>query len=75
MLSVSNSELTKSNFSIYGWRQVPVNSKVLGKKANDTRPEISQVIFKHNDKALTGKDLERKIYETRRKIEKEAIKS
>jgi len=68
------SELTKSNFSIYGWRQVPVNPKVLGDKANFTRPEITQVLFKHNDKKLTGKDLERKIYESRRKIEKEAIK-
>ena len=69
------SELTKSNFSIYGWRQVPVNPKVLGEKANFTRPEIAQVLFKHNDKDLIGKDLERKIYESRRKIEKEAIKN
>ena len=69
------SELTKSNFSIYGWRQVPVNPKVLGEKANFTRPEITQVLFKHNDKNLVGKDLERKIYESRRKIEKEAIKN
>ena len=68
-------ELTKSNFSIYGWRQVPVNPKVLGEKANFTRPEITQVLFKHNDKDLVGKDLERKIYESRRKIEKEAIRN
>ncbi|MDC0044120.1 glutamate synthase large subunit, partial [Candidatus Pelagibacter sp.] len=68
------SELTKSNFSIYGWRQVPVNPKVLGEKANFTRPEITQVLFKHNDKNLKNKNLERKIYESRRKIEKEAIK-
>ncbi|MDA9081869.1 glutamate synthase large subunit [Candidatus Pelagibacter sp.] len=67
-------ELTKSNFSIYGWRQVPVNPKVLGEKANFTRPEITQVLFKHNDKNLTGKYLERKIYESRKKIEKESIK-
>ena len=66
------SELTKSNFSIYGWRQVPVNPKVLGNKANLTRPEITQVLFKPNDKNLTGKDLERSLYESRRKIEKEA---
>ena len=69
------SQLTKSNFSIYGWRQVPVNPKVLGEKANFTRPEITQVLFKHNDKNLTGKNLERKIYESRRKIEKDAIKN
>jgi len=67
------SELTKSNFSIYGWRQVPVNPKVLGEKANLTRPEIAQVLFKHNDKNLTGKTLERKLYESRRKIENKAI--
>jgi glutamate synthase (NADPH/NADH) large chain len=68
-------ELTKSNFSIYGWRQVPVNPKVLGDRANFTRPEITQILFKHNDKTLVGKSLERKIYESRRKIEKEVIKS
>jgi glutamate synthase (NADPH) large chain len=68
------SELTKSNFSIYGWRQVPVNTKVLGEKANLTRPEITQVLFKHNNKNLLGKNLERKIYESRRKIEKKARK-
>jgi glutamate synthase (NADPH/NADH) large chain len=68
-------ELTKSNFSIYGWRQVPVNPKVLGDKANFTMPEITQVLFKHNDKTIVDKDLERKIYESRRKIEKEAIRN
>ena len=69
------SELTKNNFNIYGWRQVPVNPKVLGEKANLTRPEITQVLFKHNVSSLNGKDLERKLYESRRKIEKNAIKN
>ncbi len=67
-------ELTKSNFSIYGWRQVPVNTKVLGEKANQNRPEITQVLFKHNKNKIIGKELERKLYESRRKIEKEANK-
>ena len=31
--TIVESELTKNNFSIYGWRQVPVNPKVLGEKA------------------------------------------
>ena len=67
-------ELTKSNFNIYGWRQVPVNSKVLGLKADQTRPEITQVLFKHNDFNLNENSLEKKLYESRRKIEKEANK-
>ena len=67
--TIVESELTKSNFSIYGWRQVPVNPKVLGEKAFQTMPEIIQVLFKSNDPDLLDKDLERKIYETRKKIE------
>ena len=70
---IVESILTKSNFNIYGWRQVPVNPKVLGEKAELTRPEIAQVLFKYNDKLITGKKLEIKLYEARRKIEKEAI--
>ena len=36
--TIVESELTKRNFSIYGWRQVPVNASVLGEKAEQTRP-------------------------------------
>ncbi len=73
--SIIESELTKKNFNIYGWRQVPVNPSVLGEKAEMTRPEIAQVLFTHNDKQIKGKNLERNLYETRRKIEKESIKN
>ena len=70
--TIVESELTKSDFSIYGWRQVPVNPKILGEKAFQTMPEIIQVLFKSNDKNLLNKELERKIYETRKKIENKA---
>ena len=43
--TIVESELTKKNFNIYGWRQVPVNASVLGNKAELTRPEITQVLF------------------------------
>ena len=72
--TVVESELTKSNFYIYGWRQVPVNPKVLGEKAEFTRPEITQILFKTNDTKISGKNLERKLYETRRKIEHQCMK-
>ena len=71
--TIVESELTKNNFSIYGWRQVPVNPKILGEKALQTMPEIIQVLFKSNDSNLIGKNLERKIYETRKKIENKAF--
>ena len=72
--TIVEKELTKSNFKIYGWRQVPINTKVLGDKANSNRPEITQILFKYNNKNLIDKELERKLYEIRRKIENEIIK-
>ena len=51
-------ELLSKNYYIYRWRQVPINTSVLGAKAESNRPEITQVIFKSNNKNLTGEDLE-----------------
>ena len=61
--------LLKENFYIYGWRQVPVNPKVLGKTADLSRPEIAQVLFKKNEELETN-DLERELFVVRKKIEK-----
>ncbi len=66
---IIESVLLEENFSIYGWRQVPFNSKVLGKTAEQSRPEIAQVMFKKNEN-LKANDLERDLFETRKKIEK-----
>ena len=66
-------ELLKNNYNIYRWRQVPINTSVLGPKAELTRPEIVQVIFKSKNKKLNGKDLERQLYVIRRTIEKKVL--
>ena len=66
-------ELLNNNFYIYRWRQVPINTSVLGVKAVLTRPEIVQVIFKSNDKKLKFKERERQLYVIRRTVEKKAL--
>ncbi len=68
---IIESVLLQQNYSIYGWRQVPINSSVLGKTAEQSRPEIAQVMFKKNVEINTN-DLERDLFETRKKIEKKA---
>ena len=65
-------ELLSNNYYVYRWRQVPINTAVLGVKAENNRPEIIQVIFKSNNKNLTGDDLERDLYVIRKKIEKQS---
>ena len=67
-------EILSNNFYIFGWRQVPVKAKVLGIKANDTRPEIEQILFSPIEK--TGsEELEKNIYIIRKKIEKKIAQS
>ena len=70
---IIESVLLEENFSIYGWRQVPVNPKVLGKTADQSRPEIAQVLFKKNEELKTN-DLERQLFVARKKIENLARK-
>ncbi len=43
--SIVETEILNSGYSIYGWRQVPVNIGVIGEKANATRPEIEQIMI------------------------------
>ncbi len=65
-------ELLGKNYYIYRWRQVPINTSVLGVKAESNRPEITQVIFRSNNKHLKGEELERDLFAVRKKIEKQS---
>lgn len=69
--AIVENEILKKGFSLYGWRQVPVDASVLGQKANATRPEIEQVLFydRHDRDVI---DRERTLYVVRRRIEKRA---
>jgi len=70
--TIVENELLSKNYYIYRWRQVPVNTKVLGVKAENNRPEIVQVIFKPNNSNLKDDDLERDLFVIRKKIEKQS---
>jgi glutamate synthase (NADPH/NADH) large chain len=70
--TIVENELLKKNYYVYRWRQVPVNTKVLGIKAESNRPEIVQVIFKPNNNNLNSDDLERDLFVIRKKIEKQS---
>ena len=65
-------ELLSKNYYVYRWRQVPINTSVLGVKAENNRPEITQIIFKSNNKNLTGEELEKDLFVVRKKIEKQS---
>ena len=72
--TIVENELLNKNYYVYRWRQVPVNTKVLGAKAENNRPEIVQIIFKSNNVNLKHDDLERDLFVIRKKIEKQTSK-
>ena len=62
-------EIINGGFGIFGWRQVPIDTGVIGEKANTTRPEIEQIMI-DNRPAMSAAEFERALYVIRRRIEK-----
>ncbi|PTQ70124.1 glutamate synthase large subunit [Celeribacter persicus] len=67
--TIVETEVLRMGYYIYGWRHVPVNTTVLGEKANATRPEIEQILIS-NSKGVDEETFERELYVIRRRIEK-----
>ncbi len=72
--TIVETEVLRMGYGIYGWRHVPVDTSVLGEKANATRPEIEQIIIR-NAKGTDEETFERELYVIRRRIEKAAAQA
>ncbi|MDQ0465443.1 glutamate synthase (NADPH/NADH) large chain [Caulobacter ginsengisoli] len=72
--TIVEAEALRFGFYIYGWRQVPVNTAVIGEKANATRPEIEQIMLAPPP-GLDGQALERALFLCRKRIEKRVAAS
>src|SRR6201991_2619765 len=59
--TIVESEVLRFGFYIYGWRQAPIDSSVLGEKAAAVRPEIEQIMLAPPE-GLDGEALERALY-------------
>jgi len=70
--TIVETEVLRMGHYIYGWRHVPVNTDVLGEKANATRPEIEQILIRC-EKDIDQETFERELYIIRRRIEKAAL--
>ena len=59
----------KEGVGFLGWREVPIDSTTLGKKALDCMPHIMQCFLKKPDDVKKGLDFDRKLYIIRRVFE------
>ena len=65
---IVETEILRFGYTIYGWRQVPVDVSVVGEKANTSRPEIEQIMIANN-KGVDDDQFETDLYIIRRRIE------
>ncbi len=69
---IVETEILHFGHTIHGWRQVPIDTRCIGEKANATRPEIEQIMIR-NGTGAEAATFERDLYVIRRRIEKQAI--
>lgn len=60
----------KEGLRLLGWRQVPVDPEILGKKAKSCMPCIMQAFIQRPQNCSKGLDFDRKLYMVRRVFEK-----
>ena len=70
---IVEAQILQFGYSIYGWRQVPINVDVIGEKANATRPEIEQIMIAGKPD-VADDQFERDLYIIRRRIENQVIR-
>lgn len=72
--TIVESVIIEAGYSIYGWRQVPVDVSVIGRKAQETRPEIEQIMIAGPlPGTQSAEEFEKDLYLVRRRIEKRVI--
>ncbi|WP_100644509.1 glutamate synthase large subunit [Alteromonas facilis] len=70
--SVIEQELIKETLAVVGWRVVPVDHSVLGDLAKTGVPHIEQV-FVNAPPGWRKRDLERRLFMVRRRVEKQLV--
>ncbi|MEQ9661131.1 MAG: glutamate synthase large subunit [Parasphingopyxis sp.] len=72
--TIVESEIIDFGYTIYGWRQVPVDVSVIGQKAQATRPEIEQIMIAGPmPEDETVEEFEKNLFLVRKRIEKKII--
>ena len=72
--TIVESAIIEAGYTIYGWRQVPVDVSVIGMKAQTTRPEIEQIMIAGPlPDEVSAAEFEKNLYLVRRRIEKRVI--
>lgn len=65
-INVFESEIEKQDLKLLGWRDVPVNSEMLGRIAKTTEPFVKQIFIGKSDDNQSDFDFKLKLYAARK---------
>ncbi|HEX4086043.1 MAG TPA: glutamate synthase-related protein [Chthoniobacteraceae bacterium] len=72
--AITEEVIGKRGLFLFGWRDVPINFRVLGEKAQSTMPRIEQVLM-GRPWGMTEVEYERRLFLSRNEIEKRAAEA
>ena len=65
-IDVFEKEIAKQDLKLIGWRDVPVNSEILGEIARVTEPFVKQIFIGKSDDKQTDREFNLKLYAARK---------
>jgi len=74
-IGIFENHINNQGLKILGWRNVPINSKVVGTVAAKTQPTIKQVFIGHGNLKLTDLQFNTKLFVARKLAENEIYKT
>ena len=74
-IKIFEKHINKQGLRIIGWRNVPVNSKIVGSIASKTQPTIKQVFVGMGNKKLDNQQFNTKLFVARKIAENEIYKT
>ena len=74
-IGIFENHINDQGLKILGWRNVPINSKVVGTVAAKTQPTIKQVFVGHGNLKLTDLQFNTKLFVARKLAENEIYKT
>ena len=74
-VKIFEDEIQKRGLNVIGWRDVPVNTKVVGKIAALSQPTIKQVFITYNDKSLSENEFNTQLFVARKIAENKIYKT
>ena len=74
-VSILEDEIKKQGLRIIGWRDVPVDTSIIGEIASKTEPKVKQIFIDKNESKLTDIQFNAKLFAARKIAEHSIAKS